>query len=95
VVQPRATTSSKEGDPFGTAIKSLTEDIKRQKQEKRNKIIYCVSMASAPVSLSGLSPQEVRQRIRTGEWTRPTSGLCLGYQQAKYAAPHQLITVPY
>jgi uncharacterized protein YcsI (UPF0317 family) len=38
-------------------------------------------------SMADLSPREVRERIRTGEWTRPTSGLCLGYQQAKYP-PH-------
>ncbi|ELR10904.1 uncharacterized protein ACA1_145250 [Acanthamoeba castellanii str. Neff] len=43
--------------------------------------------------MAGLSPREVREQIRTAKWTRPTSGLCLGYQQAnmvimpaKYAA---------
>jgi uncharacterized protein YcsI (UPF0317 family) len=41
---------------------------------------------STMASMADLSPREVRERIRTGEWTRPTSGLCLGYQQAKY--PH-------
>jgi uncharacterized protein YcsI (UPF0317 family) len=34
-------------------------------------------------SMAGLSPREVREQIRTAKWTRPTSGLCLGYQQAK------------
>ena len=30
-------------------------------------------------------PREARRRCRTGEWTAPTTGLCLGYLQANLA----------
>lgn len=36
----------------------------------------------------GLSPRDIRQRIRGGEWTAPTSGLAPGYAQAN------LVVVP-
>ena len=35
--------------------------------------------------LTGKHPREVRQLIREGEWSRPTSGLCLGHAQANLA----------
>ncbi|HEY7678570.1 MAG TPA: putative hydro-lyase [Candidatus Methylomirabilis sp.] len=35
--------------------------------------------------LTGRHPREVRQLIREGHWTRPTSGLCLGHAQANMA----------
>ena len=35
--------------------------------------------------LTGRHPREVRQLIREGRWTRPTSGLCLGHAQANMA----------
>jgi len=35
--------------------------------------------------LIGKHPREVRQLIREGRWTRPTSGLCLGHAQANLA----------
>lgn len=33
-------------------------------------------------ALAHVSPEEARQRIRNGEWPRPTSGLCRGHVQA-------------
>ena len=35
--------------------------------------------------LSRANPREARQLIRSGAWTKPTTGLCLGYLQANMA----------
>lgn len=35
--------------------------------------------------LAGLTPQQIRQHIRVGQWRRPTSGLAPGYTQANLA----------
>lgn len=37
------------------------------------------------IDMSRAQPREVRQLFRSGEWTSPTSGLCLGYLQANLA----------
>ena len=37
------------------------------------------------IDVSRAHPREVRQLFRSGEWTNPTSGLCLGYLQANMA----------
>lgn len=34
------------------------------------------------MSLSTAHPKEVRERIRRGEWVRPTAGCAAGYVQA-------------
>jgi uncharacterized protein YcsI (UPF0317 family) len=35
--------------------------------------------------LSGLTPPDIRQAIRTGQWRRPTAGLAAGFTQANVA----------
>src|SRR2546425_12742707 len=35
--------------------------------------------------LTGLTPPQIRQRIRAGQWRRPTAGLAPGYTQANLA----------
>ena len=41
--------------------------------------------------LIGLTPQELRQHIRTGQWRRPTAGLAPGFTQANLAiVPREL-----
>ncbi len=35
--------------------------------------------------LTGLQPRQIRQRIRAGQWRRPTAGLAPGYTQANLA----------
>jgi uncharacterized protein YcsI (UPF0317 family) len=45
-------------------------------------------MATAELSmldLAGLTPQQIRQCIRDGQWRRPTAGLAPGYTQANLA----------
>lgn len=32
--------------------------------------------------IKGLRPREIRERIRNGEWGKPTAGLAMGYAQA-------------
>ncbi|MDD2344218.1 MAG: putative hydro-lyase [Tolumonas sp.] len=36
-------------------------------------------------SLSDMNPQQARQMIRQGDWSKPTAGLCAGYTQANLA----------
>ena len=38
-----------------------------------------------PSDYADYSPQDVRKMIRSGEWDRPTSGMCEGYVQANLA----------
>jgi uncharacterized protein YcsI (UPF0317 family) len=48
-------------------------------------------MATVPSSvhdLTGLTPRQIRQRIRAGQWRCPTAGLASGYTQAN------LVVVP-
>lgn len=41
--------------------------------------------------LAHTHPREVRQLFRSGQWTQPTTGLCLGFLQANLAIlPHDL-----
>jgi uncharacterized protein YcsI (UPF0317 family) len=47
-----------------------------------------VALLSDLAAFRGLSPRDIRQRIRGGEWTAPTSGLAPGYAQAN------LVVVP-
>ncbi|MBO0703020.1 MAG: putative hydro-lyase [Candidatus Dormibacteraeota bacterium] len=42
-------------------------------------------MSSTDLDLRGATPAEVRSLIRTGRYTGPTSGLCLGHLQANLA----------